>query len=171
MRSLKAVLGLAVMAFILAGCGGGSGSSSAASGTSASSSSSVTSNSGSGSGSSSGSGTSSGSGAGSSGSGSGSSGSGSGGGGTTPTTGSAKLSWTAPTANTNGSALTNLAGYYIYYGSSAGSMTNKITVSNPATVSYTVGNLSSGTWYFGIVAYTNSGLQSAMSNVGSKTIT
>ncbi len=50
-------------------------------------------------------------------------------------------------------------------------MTNKITVSSPSTVSYTISNLSSGTWYFGIVAYTNSGLQSAMSNVGSKTIT
>ena len=170
MRSLKAVLGLAVMAFVLAGCGGGSGSSSATSGASASSpSSSVGSSSGS-TGSSSGSGSTSGSGSssGSSGSGSGSPGSG---GGTTPTTGSAKLTWTAPTTNTNGSALTNLAGYYIYYGNSSGSMTNKITVSDPSTVSYTVGNLASGTWYFGIVAYTNSGLQSSMSNVGSKTIT
>jgi hypothetical protein len=141
MRSLKAILGLAVMAFILAGCGGGSGSSSSAAGVSASGT-------GSAAGSGSGSGT-----------------------GTAPTTGSATLAWTAPTTNTNGSALTNLAGYYIYYGNAAGSMTNKVTLSTPAALSYVVSNLSTGTWYFGIVAYTNAGLQSSMSNVGSKSIT
>ena len=138
MRSLKAILGLAVMAFILAGCGGGSGSSSSsAAGVSAS-----------GTGSTVGSGT-----------------------GTAPTTGSATLARTAPTTNTNGSALTNLAGYYIDYGNPAGSMTNKVTLSSPATLTYVVSSLSAGIWYFGIVAYTNAGLQSAMSNVGSKTIT
>jgi hypothetical protein len=147
MRSLKAILGLAVMAFILAGCGGGSGSSSSAAGVSTSGGS---------------------SGSGSSGSGSGSSGTGTG---TAPTAKSATLAWTAPTTNTNGSALTNLAGYYIYYGNTAGSMTNKVTLSSAAMLTYVISNLSTGTWYFGIVAYTNGGLQSSMSNVGSKTIT
>src|SRR5580698_8272340 len=33
-----------------------------------------------------------------------------------PATGSATLSWTVPTENTNGTPLTNLAGYHIYYG-------------------------------------------------------
>jgi hypothetical protein len=86
------------------------------------------------------------------------------------TTGSAKLTWTAPTTNTNGSGLTNLAGYHIYYGNSPSAMTNVITVANPATTSYTVSNLASGNWYFAVNAYTTSGLESALSNTGSKSI-
>lgn len=50
-------------------------------------------------------------------------------------------------------------------------MTNEVDVANAGTTSYVISNLSAGTWYFGIIAYTNSGLESAMSNVGSKTIT
>jgi hypothetical protein len=91
-------------------------------------------------------------------------------GGTTGTTGSASLHWTAPTTNTNGSALTNLAGYHIYYGKSASSMTTTITVASPGTTSYTVSNLAAGTWYFAVSAYTSNGTQSARSNVGSKSV-
>ena len=90
--------------------------------------------------------------------------------GTGGTTGSASLHWTAPTTNTNGSALTNLAGYYIHYGKSASSMTTTITVASPGTTSYTISNLAAGTWYFAVNAYTTSGTQSANSNVGSKSI-
>ena len=86
------------------------------------------------------------------------------------TTGSAALRWTAPTTNTNGSALTNLSGYHIYYGNSPSSLATTITVANAGTTSYTVSNLKSGTWYFAVSAYTTSGTQSARSNVGSKSI-
>lgn len=86
------------------------------------------------------------------------------------TAGSATLTWTAPTTNTNGSGLTNLAGYHIYYGNSPSSMTKVVTVANPATTSYTVSSLASGTWYFAVNAYTTSGLESALSNTGSKSI-
>ena len=71
----------------------------------------------------------------------------------------------------NGSALTNLAGYYVYYGTSPGSLSNVVNISNPSTLSYVVSSLSAGTWYFAVAAYTNTGLASPMSNVGSKTIT
>lgn len=84
--------------------------------------------------------------------------------------GTATLTWSAPTTNTNGSALTDLAGYSIHYGTSAGSLTNTINIQNPGTTTYTVTNLSAGTWYFAISAYTNTGMDSALSNVGSKTI-
>lgn len=50
-------------------------------------------------------------------------------------------------------------------------MTNTVDITNPGTTTYVISNLSAGTWYFGVTAYTNSGEQSAMSNVGSKTIT
>ena len=85
-------------------------------------------------------------------------------------TGSATLSWTAPVRNTNGSALTDLAGYHIYYGNSTSAMTRVITVQNAGATTYTVANLSSGTWYFAVNAYTTAGTQSARSNTGSKAI-
>jgi hypothetical protein len=90
------------------------------------------------------------------------------GGGTT--TGSATLNWTPPTRNTDGSTLTNLAGYRISYGRSAGSLSTTIQISNPGIASYVVENLSSGTWYFAVKSYTSGGSESPLSNVASKTI-
>ncbi|MGH7106724.1 MAG: fibronectin type III domain-containing protein [Acetobacteraceae bacterium] len=86
-------------------------------------------------------------------------------------TGSASLSWTAPTLNTNGSALTDLAGFHIHYGTSAASLIQEVDVQNAGTESYTVSGLGAGTWYFAISAYTTDGVESGMSTVGSKTIT
>ena len=104
-------------------------------------------------------------------SGSASTSTGSSGSGSSAPLGSATLAWQAPTSNTNGSALSDLAGYHIYYGTSAGSMTQTVNVPSASATSYVVGSLSTGTWYFGITAYTNTGLESALSNIGSKTIT
>ena len=84
--------------------------------------------------------------------------------------GSATLSWTPPTQNTDGSALTNLSGYTVYYGTSSTTMTNKVAITNPGLTSYLVGNLGSGTYYFAITAYSSTGVESAMSSVGSKTV-
>ena len=86
------------------------------------------------------------------------------------TSGSATLTWTAPVTNTDGSALTDLAGYHIYYGSSATALSNVIDVASAGTTSYTVASLTSGTWYFAVSAYTTSGLESTLSNTGSKSI-
>jgi hypothetical protein len=88
----------------------------------------------------------------------------------TVTTGSASLSWTAPTENTNGTPLTNLAGYTIYYGTSPGELTQTIQVADPGATSYVVGNLSAGTYYFAVAAYTAIATQSAESEVASKTV-
>ncbi len=77
------------------------------------------------------------------------------------------LSWTAPTNNTNGSVLTDLAGYYIYFGTSAAQLTHSIRIADAATLSYVVSNLSPGTWYFSIVSFTTSGEMSANSAVAS----
>jgi len=86
------------------------------------------------------------------------------------TAGSATLSWVPPTENTNGSPITGLAGYYIMYGTSPDEMTEKITVSSPATNDYEISNLAPGTYYFEVIAYTSSGTESAPSDVASKTI-
>jgi len=88
------------------------------------------------------------------------------------TNGTATVSWVPPTQNTNGSTLTNLAGYYIYYGPSQSTLTSQtpVQVTGSGLTSYTITGLSSGTWYFAVAAYTSGGVQSALSNVGSKTI-
>ncbi len=85
-------------------------------------------------------------------------------------TGSATLAWTDPTANTNGSSLTNLAGVHLFYGQSQSSMTNEITVPSTSENTYTISGLASGTWYFAATAYTTAGVQSALSAIGTKTI-
>lgn len=87
-----------------------------------------------------------------------------------PVTGSATLSWTPPTRNTDGSELTNLAGYRVSYGTSATALTSTIQIANPGVSSYTVSNLAPGTYYFAVRAYTSSGTESNNSNVGSKVI-
>lgn len=84
--------------------------------------------------------------------------------------GNVTLSWTAPTVNTDGTPLTDLAGYKIYYGTSASSLSNVVTVSNGVTT-YVIEGLTAGTWYFALQSYTSTGTQSALSNVVSKTIT
>jgi hypothetical protein len=88
----------------------------------------------------------------------------------TPTTGNAVVNWVPPTQNTNGTALTNLAGLKIYYGTSATNLSQMVQVASSTQTSYTIANLASGTWYFGGVAYTSAGTQSAMSSVVSATI-
>ncbi len=85
-------------------------------------------------------------------------------------TGNASLSWTAPTTNTDGTVLTDLVGYKIYYGTSASSLSNVLTVSSGVN-SYVIEGLASGTWYFAVQSYTSAGTVSALSNVVSKTIT
>jgi hypothetical protein len=84
--------------------------------------------------------------------------------------GSATVDWSDPTKNTNGSALTNLAGIHIYYGTSAAALNNEITIPSTSETSYTISGLAAGTWYFGATAYTTAGVQSALSPIGSKTI-
>jgi len=89
---------------------------------------------------------------------------------TTTTTGSATLSWTPPTQNTDGSTLSNLAGYRILYGTSAGSLNKTIQVANAGTMRYVVENLATGTWYFSVRAYSSTGAESTASNTASKAI-
>lgn len=88
-----------------------------------------------------------------------------------PFSGSAVLSWVAPTTNTDGTPLTDLAGYVISYGTSPGAMTETIKITSATTTGYTVQGLSAGTWYFTVAAYTSTGTQSAPSNTGSEDIT
>lgn len=81
--------------------------------------------------------------------------------------GTATLSWNAPTSNTNGTPVTPLQGYTIYYGNSEGSMTHSLAVSGAATTGAEISGLGSGTWYFEVAADAADGTQSAPSDIGS----
>jgi hypothetical protein len=80
------------------------------------------------------------------------------------------LSWAAPDQNTDGSALTNLAGYRIYYGTSAAALNQVIDIASVGMTMYVVDNLTTGTYYFSIRAYNAAGVESELSNVVSSTI-
>jgi hypothetical protein len=84
--------------------------------------------------------------------------------------GTATLEWTAPTQNTDGSALINLAGFRVVYGASAAALNQTIQVPNASIATYVVTNLNAGTWFFAVKAYNTAGAESAASNVASKTI-
>jgi len=84
--------------------------------------------------------------------------------------GNATLDWMPPTENTDGSLLTNLAGYKLHYGNTPDQLTQVIKVTNPGLSSYVIDNLSPGTWYFGITSYTSDGIESVGSAVVSTKI-
>jgi hypothetical protein len=89
---------------------------------------------------------------------------------TAPSNGNATLSWTSPTQNSDGSTITNLAGFRIAYGTSAGALTQTIEVANPGLVTYVVTGLTSGNWFFAVRAYNTGGAESVNSSVVSKAI-
>jgi len=85
-------------------------------------------------------------------------------------TGSVTLSWFPPTQNTDGTPLTNLAGYKIYWGTVAGAYPNSVTLSNPGLSAYVVENLVPGTYFFTASALSSSGVESSLSAPVSTTI-
>jgi len=85
-------------------------------------------------------------------------------------TGSATLSWTPPTLNEDGTAITNLRGYRVYYGTSSSNLNTVLDIPNSGTTRAVVENLSPATWYFALKAYNTSNVESSFSNIASKTI-
>jgi hypothetical protein len=85
-------------------------------------------------------------------------------------TGSALLSWAPPTLNVDGSPLTNLAGFKVYWGTSPGSYPNTVTLDSPGLTTYLVESLGSGTYHFAVTAFNSAGAEGPLSNSVSKTI-
>ena len=84
--------------------------------------------------------------------------------------GSMTLNWSAPTENSDGTVLTNLAGFNIYYGTSPGNYTHQVRIDNPSINTYLVENLLPKTYYVVATAFNNSGIESTYSNVATKTV-
>ena len=84
--------------------------------------------------------------------------------------GSATLSWTAPTKNTDGSPLLDLSGYEVFWGPRSGEYPYSVEIPNAGVTTYVVENLPAGTHYFAVKALTDRGLASELSNEAMKTI-
>jgi hypothetical protein len=85
-------------------------------------------------------------------------------------TGSATLTWLPPTTNADGTPLTNLAGFKVYWGTSPGNYSSSTTIMNPGLTRYVVENLTPNTYYFAVKAVNSTGAESVFSNMASKTV-
>jgi hypothetical protein len=90
----------------------------------------------------------------------------------TATNKSITLSWSPPTQNSDGTSLTNLAGYTLHYGTASQDYTGSIEITNPTETSYIVSasNFPPGTYYFAISAYNAQQVSSSLSSEVSVTI-
>ena len=84
--------------------------------------------------------------------------------------GSMTLSWTPPTENTDGTTLTDLAGYRIYFGLSEGNYPNRVEINTAGLSTYVVDNLVPNTYYVVATSVNAVGVESAYSNVAIKTV-
>ena len=80
------------------------------------------------------------------------------------------LTWLPPTTRDDNTPLTNLAGYYLYYGQNSGDYMTKITVNDPNRTYHVVQDLSPGTWYFAVSAFDDNGYESLRSSEISRTL-
>ena len=84
--------------------------------------------------------------------------------------GFADISWLLPTQNADKTALTDLAGILICYGTSASNLSRCVVVNGESPTSYTITGLSAGKWYFVAQAFTTGGGVSPLSAIVSKMI-
>jgi len=85
-------------------------------------------------------------------------------------TASITLGWVPPTVNSDGSPITNLAGYKIHYGTTSSDYTQTIALENAGLTRYVLDNLPTGTYYFAITAYNAQGVESSLSEEISTTV-
>ena len=85
-----------------------------------------------------------------------------------PATGAATLTWAAPSTNVDGTPLTSLSGYKVYYGSTPGVYTS---IDVGYTSSYQVVGLTKGQmYYFAVTAYDTNGNESDFSSIATKVV-
>ncbi|MFZ9054138.1 MAG: putative Ig domain-containing protein [Woeseiaceae bacterium] len=84
--------------------------------------------------------------------------------------GSVTLNWQPPTQNEDGTPLVDLAGYGIYWGTSAGDYPNSVKIDNPGISTYVVDNLAPGTYYFAATSFNYAGVESGYSDPATKIV-
>lgn len=83
---------------------------------------------------------------------------------------STTLSWTAPTLNEDGTTLTDLSGYRIYWGTTPGVYTRSVTINEAGLTTYVVENLAPGTYEFVATAFNSVGIESRYSSPATKVL-
>ena len=84
--------------------------------------------------------------------------------------GVASLQWDRPSSKFDGSPLDDLAGYRILYGRNSDDLDKSVLIGNATTTSYEFSTLSSGIWYFAVVAVSSCGLEGPPTTIASKSI-
>jgi len=82
----------------------------------------------------------------------------------------AALSWEPPTERADGTPLTDLASYRVYWSTSPDDFANSVTISNPGITSYLIEQLTPATWYFAATAFASAGFESRFSNIAAKVV-
>jgi hypothetical protein len=75
-----------------------------------------------------------------------------------------------PLVNTDGTALTNISGYRVHYGTSSTNLSSSLTVTDAGVTSSVITGLAPGTYYFAVATLNSTGVESAVSNSASKTV-
>jgi hypothetical protein len=85
-------------------------------------------------------------------------------------TGVASLQWEVPPSKVDGQPLDDLAGYRILYGRSSSDLDHSVMIPDPATTRYQFSSLTSGVWYFAVVAVSAGGLEGPPTTLATKSI-
>ena len=88
------------------------------------------------------------------------------------TNGQLTLQWTAPVSRSDGTplSLSDIGGYRIYYGTSAGNYPNRIDVADGTAQAVTITDLPVGTYNLVMTTYDGDGLESAYSSMVTKSV-
>ena len=84
--------------------------------------------------------------------------------------GAATLSWNPPSENADGTPLTDLTGYRIYYGRNPDNLSQVVVLNNPGLTRYVIENLTPARWHFEMTSVNAEGVESQRSATATKTI-
>jgi hypothetical protein len=84
--------------------------------------------------------------------------------------GSTTLTWQPPATNTDGTPLTNLTAFKVYWGTAQGTYPHSTSIASGTARTHTVTGLGTGTWYFVVTALNAKGIESPYSNVWQKIV-
>jgi len=84
--------------------------------------------------------------------------------------GQVTIGWDPPTDNVDGSPLTDLAGYRVYYGRSPELLSGRLEIANAGATMAVIENLAPATWYFSVAAYTSGNVEGERSTPASRLV-
>jgi hypothetical protein len=72
--------------------------------------------------------------------------------------------------NTDGTALTDISGYRVLYGTSSTNLSSSLTVTDAGVTSSVITGFAPGTYYFAVTTLNSTGVESVVSNPVFKTV-